>query len=401
MIGGWLPQDRAERIGLIASVGGHLALLLWALLGGIFFSHDNPPATMSTNVSLMSSKDFAALEAQAPKAATESPPQPSAPKASKVPPPSPKTDKKPEETQPVEPAPETTPDAAPDTTELAPVETQVTDAPPTETSTPTPDSLSQIPDTPTDTPQPKAAEIVAPDPSKDTPPEADTADQTQEATTDAPAPDQPKDKPEDATAPKDTGEVLLTEDNKDKEVATAAPTQSPRPAKKPEKPVEPAPQETAAAEPADTQAASDAPATDATDAAVNDALAEALSGEASDTPTPGTGGADQGPPMTSGEKDALVVAVKQCWNVGSLSTDALHTVVTISVSMGQDGKPDAGSIKMIGFEGGDDAAAQQAFEAGRRAIIRCAKNGYDLPPEKYEQWKEIEIVFNPEKMRLR
>jgi hypothetical protein len=28
--------------------------------------------------------------------------------------------------------------------------------------------------------------------------------------------------------------------------------------------------------------------------------------------------------MTDGEKDALRVAVQQCWNVGSLSTDALR-----------------------------------------------------------------------------
>ena len=63
--------------------------------------------------------------------------------------------------------------------------------------------------------------------------------------------------------------------------------------------------------------------------------------------------------------------------------------------------PISSSIRMIGYEGGDEAAANQAYEAGRRAIIRCAKTGYPLPPEKYEQWREVEIVFNPEKMRMK
>ena len=47
------------------------------------------------------------------------------------------------------------------------------------------------------------------------------------------------------------------------------------------------------------------------------------------------------------------------------------------------------------------AAAQQAFEAARRAIIRCGVSGFDLPAEKYDQWQEIEMTFNPEQMRIK
>ena len=47
-----------------------------------------------------------------------------------------------------------------------------------------------------------------------------------------------------------------------------------------------------------------------------DALAEALgqSDGRSDSPP-------QGPPLTAGETEALIVAVKECWNIGALSTD--------------------------------------------------------------------------------
>ncbi len=400
MGGGWLPQDRAERIGFVVSAAAHGALILWALLGGIFFTPDPTPPVAIAEVSLMSSDEFAALQARAPKAPTESPAQPSVPEAAAEPPPAPDADTRPEPEPQVAPEAQTEPDAAPDVTELSPVETEVTDAPPEETQEPTPDSLSQIPDVSTTKPKPKPAPSVAPTPTEEAKPEADTADVTQEQTTEAPS-DQPV--PEEVTeetAPKETGEVLETEANKDQEVATSAPAKSPLPKKKPQKPAEPAP-EPAKPTPSETVTAGATTPEVQTDDAVAEALAAALAGEASEEPAPGTGTADQGPPMTDGEKDALVVAVKQCWNVGSLSTDALRTVVTIAVSMGQDGKPDGGSIRLIGTEGGTDASTQQAFEAGRRAIIRCAKNGYALPAEKYDQWKDLEIVFNPERMRLR
>ena len=73
------------------------------------------------------------------------------------------------------------------------------------------------------------------------------------------------------------------------------------------------------------------------------------------------------PPMTQGERDALRVAVQQCWNVGSLSSEALRTTVVVSVEMSQDGRPDSGSIRMVSSSGGGEAA-KQAFEAARRAI---------------------------------
>lgn len=65
--------------------------------------------------------------------------------------------------------------------------------------------------------------------------------------------------------------------------------------------------------------------------------------------------------------------------------------------MSPDGMPDPGSLKMIGSSGGSDAAAKQAYEAGRRAILMCAarSGGYKLPAEKYNRWKETIIDFNP------
>ncbi len=395
-------MDRSERIGMIVSGVAHLGAILWLILGGIFFSHDLPPPVSTAEVTLMSEAEFSALQAAAPKAATEAPPAPSVPEppAAEETPDAPVAETAPEPAQPAEPEPQPEPDTAPDVTELTPPETVVEDTPPTPPAPPVETPADALP---TEVqPDPKAAPIVAPDPTEVPAENADVAPEAVAETTPEPSPEPTPVEQTEAAAPPETGQVLETEANKDQtELASAAPQSSVRPKSKPAKPKPAEPKPEPAPAPAATETAA-APEPDApTNDAVADALAEALAGEQSDTPAPGTGMAPSGPPMTGGEKDALVIAVKQCWNVGALSTDALNTVVTVGVSMDQSGMPITNSIHMIGYEGGDETAANQAYEAGRRAIIRCAKNGYPLPPEKYEQWREVEIVFNPEKMRMK
>jgi hypothetical protein len=107
------------------------------------------------------------------------------------------------------------------------------------------------------------------------------------------------------------------------------------------------------------------------------------------------------PPLSVGEKMALRVAVQDCWNVGSLSSLALETTVVVAVSLTQDGKPVVSSIRQVGSEGGTSASVSQAFETARRAIIRCGARGFQLPNDKYDQWKDIELTFSPEGIRLK
>ncbi|MCH2164224.1 MAG: cell envelope integrity protein TolA, partial [Marinovum sp.] len=124
--------------------------------------------------------------------------------------------------------------------------------------------------------------------------------------------------------------------------------------------------------------------------AVNAALQNALNAS---EPAP------LGPPLTSGEREGLIVAVQDCWvvDVGSQSADV---IVTVGVEMNRDGTV-SGGVRLISAIGGDARAQEVAFQAARRAVLRCQRGGYDLPDEKYEQWKEIEITFNPESMRVR
>ena len=127
------------------------------------------------------------------------------------------------------------------------------------------------------------------------------------------------------------------------------------------------------------------------------ALQEAMSmpnPDVSETPRSSTG-----LPMTLGEQEALRLAVKPCWFVdpGSLSA---NIVVTLAMQMTPDGKLVASSVRMINSIGGEGAALKKAEQAARGAVLRCSKKmGANLPPEKYEQWRNIELLFDPAEMR--
>ncbi|GLK64929.1 protein TolA [Paracoccus kondratievae] len=131
----------------------------------------------------------------------------------------------------------------------------------------------------------------------------------------------------------------------------------------------------------------------AAEAAKQAALAEAMKDQGS-AGSGGGGAAASGPPLSQGEKDGFRVAVEACWNRGSLSTEASRTTVSVRFSMAPDGTVEKGSLRMIGHDGGSDAAAKQAYEAARRAILMCERGGYNLPPEKYNRWKDVIIDFN-------
>lgn len=381
------------RIGYYISGAGHIALILWIFFGNVF---DTPPQSFEvTEVSVISGAEFEALMAgvQTPEVTTDvAMPAPELPAA---------------EAPPVESQPDPTP---------PPPAPQVTEAPAADPVPQQPDPLPQqaeaevIDEAPVMAPPPQEEVVLAPNVSNRPVPRP--AERVAPQPVEAPAPDtQVSDAVTEEVVIDDTAEVVReeTEGGAPEEATTrivteamedpsSAPTTSVRPRTRPARP-EPAPVAETPREPAPQQQAQRPaePQPAQTADAVNDALRQAMeSGAAS----PAAGG-QSGPPMTSGERDALRVAVQQCWNVGSLSSEALRTTVVVAVSMTEDGKPQPESLRMLGFEGGTEAAARQAYESARRAIIRCGANGFSLPRDKYEQWRDIEMTFNPENMRIR
>jgi len=375
--------------GQVISGVAHTGLVAFAILGGAFQAEPLPFRV--TEVTAISAEEYAALVAPeaSPEAVanvdTPEPPQEgeSAPEVNS------EADNTPEleapevaETPPPDPVPEVTePEPAP--------EAEVSDEPPV--LDPPDEEVAVLVPEQAEEAQAEDAPRVAPEPVAQ--PEPDVAIdevEREEVEPDAQAEEIAPD--EEATSPEEATTEIVTEADQE---AAAAPTRSLRPQTRPDRP-EPAtePEETTE-EPAQTETAQTEDEPD-TSAAVNDALAEALGTNegAADT-------APQGPPLTAGEKDALRVSVQRCWNVGSLSTDALQTTVVVSVNMSEDARPVSSSIRMLSSSGGSNASAEQAFQAARRAILRCGASGFDLPADKYASWREIEMTFNPERMRIK
>jgi hypothetical protein len=105
--------------------------------------------------------------------------------------------------------------------------------------------------------------------------------------------------------------------------------------------------------------------------------------------------------LTDVEKSELAIAIERCWNVGSLPTEAMRMTVIVRVLLDPNGKPDPQSIALETFEGGSADGADLAVAVARRAIIRCGVKGYHLPQEKYDQWKDLSLVFNATTIRMR
>lgn len=366
-------MSRTRKIGNIVSGVGHAGFIGFVLFGGLFTSRPDPVEVQE--VAMISGEEFAALvEASRQPVELAETPTPAAPEVTQD---APEVDVAIEEpvAAPIpdvaEPAEEPVEEIAPDVSEAAP-------------ELPEPPAEVTVEDAPVDeTPVERPAEVIAPEPAPRPEPET-----VQEPT------------PQDAVVPEETGETVEqpqeaseTPEATDRIVAEAAqpPAAAPNASMRPpaRRPSAPRPtQEVEVEAPAAPTQQEDA----VDDAAVQAALEAALSSAEAEVPT--------GPPMSSGEKDALRLAVQACWNVDPGARWA-QTTVTVAMEMTQNGKVVPNSLRMIASEGGDSSTVNAAFGAARRAILLCQKEGYPLPAEKYGQWKEIEMTFNPERMRIR
>jgi outer membrane biosynthesis protein TonB len=159
----------------------------------------------------------------------------------------------------------------------------------------------------------------------------------------------------------------------------------------------PAPQVTAAATPQPTPAPTPAPSPTPTPTP-SPAPAPSSQPAPGQPAAPSQAAVAAGPPLTQGEKDGLKFAISRCWNVPAGLREAQELEVIIGAELTADGEVIAGSIRLVAPNPPPDARFEQAFAAGRRALIRCGPYGPILPREKYGQWRNIEVVFNPEGM---
>jgi len=372
--------------GTIFSGIGHAGVILWVLAGDWLFAPDPVAEVIVTQVSMMTSAEFDALQAAATATPSEQPaPVRPEPRPDPEAAPEPEPEPEPEPTPQPEPEPAPEPEPEPETTEAIVAEEE-----------------QALPSTSTEEqPLPEAAEIVAPQP-VEVETEAESSDNPTPAVNEDPAAEEVIEEiPTEETVPEDTGDVLQTEANQTQTEATGM-TASIRPRSRPELP------EPAAAEP-ETEVASTESPEEPVDQPVDDPSTEdaiaALLEEATEEPVEeavSTGGQNlpQGPPLTGGEMGNISSAIARKWNLGASSTDTLRTMVVIRVSFAPDGRPTG--FELIEENGPTQTAVDQLYQTAQRAVNRAyADGGLPLPPEKYDTWQVLDLVFDANGMTMR
>ncbi len=384
---------------------GHAGLILWVLVGDWFFAPD-PAPVVTTAFSVISEEEFDAMKA----AATEVVSEDSASAR-------PQARPEPEPVVEPEPVPEPEPEPVPEPEPIPEPEPEpVVEPPPSDVPQAEEEQALESPSTEIQ-PVAEAEDIVAPDP-VEVEPEAETSEDPTPAVSDQPAEEPAVEEPPTVEAvPEDTAPTIATEETEAQDAETGMTTSirpKSRPAKSAAEP-EPEPLEVAAATPDEPlEEPPEEPVEQPVDDAAANAAIEALLGdepveEPAAEPTGATAevgeqNLPQGPPMSGSEKEAVTSAIGRCWSTGSLSTAATRVKIVVRVEMSPDGTPLA--VELVDFSDGDEAAANNAFQPVRRAVMRSVAGckggaGLTLDPAKYAEWSVITLMVDGSGVLLR
>lgn len=100
--------------------------------------------------------------------------------------------------------------------------------------------------------------------------------------------------------------------------------------------------------------------------------------------------------VTVSEIDAVKRQLRRCWNPPPGGKDAEDMVISIELQMNPDGSVRRADIADKSRM--SDPYFRASAEAGLRAVLNPRCNPLKLPPEKYRQWQEITINFDPKEM---
>ena len=398
--------------GRVISGAGHAALIALTVWGLPWFAPRDREAIRVTEVSFVSEAEFQAAMTAA-ESTPDAPPEPAAPPTAveaTPPPPMPEVVRGPSAA---------TPEALPDTSAEAEPEmpaTEPTLAPTFDPESPlamespdfssiTPQVVTVAPPTAAAPPQPRPVTRIAPDPAPAPPETARPAPDTtvaaapepeaeREVEVEAAAPEAPPEAaPEPVTEPSPPAELALTTSSRPvPRRGNVAPVTAPAPA-----PTQTAtPATPSAPAPPPEQPARQQEILDAVAAAAADATAPTAPSVTQPTP-PAASSLPVGPPISASERDGLKFAIQRCWNVPAGLRDAQDLKITVAAELDSDGAVISSSVRLVEPASIPDGRYDAAWRAARTALLRCSPYS-DLPREKFAQWRNIEVVFNPEGM---
>lgn len=394
------------RTGLIISLAGHALLFVAILVGDWLGPEREAPKLEITDVAIVSEEELARMAGVAPVSVpTERPDAPAVPSQTEAEAPRlpATTGKAIPSPRPPEMTPPAGPEARPErvTAPVAPDDVSLPERPVIGRNAtaqtgplppqPVPGEVERRPEGPVGSPELLAALDEGPrfvpkvDKSTPRPDKAPRPDAEEVASRpDEKARETPREKRE-TGAPEEAAPTPVAE--AEAGLGRLAPAKSQRPRGRPPRPSapEPASTERRVAE-AGAEASPDQPQEEF------DPIA-AMIAQAETTATSARGMAASTPSLDPDTVAGIRGTLRQCWNVGGLSEEAKRIVVTLKVRFEPDGRLVASAIEPAGISPGSDKARRAAYDAARRAVILCSDK-LELPADRYEAWKEMEITFD-------
>jgi hypothetical protein len=102
-------------------------------------------------------------------------------------------------------------------------------------------------------------------------------------------------------------------------------------------------------------------------------------------------------PVTSSEIDAVRRQIERCWNMPGGAKEAGDLVVSIRVEMNLDGTPRSAVVANSG-QMKANPYRQAVADSARRAVLNPRCHPFKLPPEKYDHWRTMTLIFDPKEM---
>lgn len=103
-------------------------------------------------------------------------------------------------------------------------------------------------------------------------------------------------------------------------------------------------------------------------------------------------------PLSMSEQDAIRSQIAKCWNVPAGAKDAHELIVVLKIQLERDGA-------LIKVELANESKARYsrdnffraAADSAMRAVRQCSPL-QNLPPDKFDTWREMELTFDPKEM---
>ncbi len=102
-------------------------------------------------------------------------------------------------------------------------------------------------------------------------------------------------------------------------------------------------------------------------------------------------------PLTLSEIDAIRAQIQQCWIVPAGARYAEGLIVRLRIFLRPDGELAQTPEVVDGERINKDSHYRTAAEHAIRAVQKCVPL-QNLPPDKYERWRDIELTFDPRDM---